>query len=557
MDEAEILVQKILATKPNDLDALNSYGLILLQQERFDDAIKQFSHALEVRKDDPNIIENLVRAVTLFSKQYMGTNQHNLAEKLLRSMIVSLPENSELYCHLSFILSQSGKCNEALAISETALEQDQENPHCHDVKGLAFLGLGRLKSALSSFRQALKINPKFVSARVNLSSVLLELKDYEVAIDQLEQAKNIEPKNPQIFNNLGLAYAGKAKFEEAEKYLRIAIKMLPEFAEAHFNLSRILLMQGNYKDGWQENEWRWKCKNFPSTWRDFPYPYWQGENVRDKTILVWSEQGIGDEIMFSSVIPDLLADGAKLIFECGERLAALFDRSFRVAVVVSRKNPPDNLIQQSQIDYQLPIASLCTHYRNSKEAFQKAKGPYLSAEPARVIKLRDRYLKSGKKPLVGICWRSGNPIAGAERSAPLANWDKVLLQPNCKFVSLQYGEVKADLEAAKKRLGVQVYHDELIDPLKDAEDWFAQVAAMDLVVSVDNSTIQVSGSQGINTWVLLSSLPEWRFGIVGSGHDWHTTAKVYRQPTKGGWKPVIDMLAVDLRTWLANTEFNL
>ena len=104
---------------------------------------------------------------------------------------------------------------------------------------------------------------------------------------------------------------------------------------------------------------------------------------------------------------------------------------------------------------------------------------------------------------------------------------------------------------------MQVYHDELIDPLNDAEDWFAQVAAMYFVVSVDNYTIEVSGSQGINTWVLLSSLPEWRFGISGSGHDWHTTAKVYRQKTKGDWKPVFDMLAIDLRTWLANTEFNL
>jgi len=228
-----------------------------------------------------------------------------------------------------------------------------------------------------------------------------------------------------------------------------------------------------------------------------------------------------------------------------------------MAIVVPRKDPPDKLINQYQIDYQLPMASLCTYYRNSREAFQKAKGPYLSADPTRLIKLRERYLKSDKIPLVGICWRSGNPIAGAERSAPLENWDKILLQPNCKFVSLQYGEVKADIEAAKKRLGVQVYHDQLIDPLKDAEDWFAQVCAMDLVISVDNSTIQVSGSQGIKTWVLLNTLPEWRFGIIGSGHDWHTNAQVYRQTTEGDWKPLFDMLASDLATWLANTEFNL
>ena len=104
---------------------------------------------------------------------------------------------------------------------------------------------------------------------------------------------------------------------------------------------------------------------------------------------------------------------------------------------------------------------------------------------------------------------------------------------------------------------MEVYHDELIDPLKDAEDWFAQVAAMDLVISVDNSTIQVSGSQGINTWVLLSHVPEWRFGITGIDHDWHATAKVYRQKTKGDWKSVFETLTGDLGTWLANTQSNL
>ena len=137
------------------------------------------------------------------------------------------------------------------------------------------------------------------------------------------------------------------------------------------------------------------------------------------------------------------------------------------------------------------------------------------------------------------------------------HWDKILLQPNCIFVSLQYGEVKADLEAVKKRTGVEVYHDEKIDPLTDAEDWFAQVAAMDLVISVDNSTIQVSGSQDIPTWVLLSALPEWRFGINGNGHDWHSSARVYRQANESDWKPVFNYLVRDLGNWLANTEFNL
>ena len=157
---------------------------------------------------------------------------------------------------------------------------------------------------------------------------------------------------------------------------------------------------------------------------------------------------------------------------------------------------------------------------------------------------------SGKGPFIGICWRSGNPTAGMERSAPLEQWDEILSQPNCKFVSLQYGEVETDLTAVRNRLGIEVFHDKKINPLMNAEDWFAQVAAMDLVISVDNSTIQVSGSQGIPTWTLLNVLPEWRFGMEGCGHDWHSSVVVYRQVSRGDWQPVFKALLADLQNWL-------
>jgi len=349
---------------------------------------------------------------------------------------------------------------------------------------------------------------------------------------------------------MGLALAGKAMYPEAEQNLRAALVEAPNFSGAHFNLSRVLLMQGFYEEGWRENEWRWKCRDFPSTWRDFPYPRWRGEALKGKTILVWSEQGIGDEIMFAGPISELLVDGAKLVLECGERLVPLFSRSFKGAIVVARQNPPDKLIREAQVDYQIPMASLCTYYRDTKEAFHQAPTRYLTADPVRLSELRSGYKSSGKGPFIGICWRSGNPTAGMERSAPLEQWDEILSQPNCKFVSLQYGEVETDLTAVRNRLGIEVIHDKKINPLMNAEDWFAQVAAMDLVISVDNSTIQVSGSQGIPTWTLLNVLPEWRFGMEGSGHDWHSSVVVYRQVSIGDWQPVFKTLSADLKNWL-------
>ena len=174
----------------------------------------------------------------------------------------------------------------------------------------------------------------------------------------------------------------------------------------------------------------------------------------------------------------------------------------------------------------------------------------MTADPIRQSELRARYDALRGGPVIGICWRSGNPIAGRDRSAPLDLWDRILSQFNCSFVSLQYGEVEEDLSSVKERLGVEVYRDTEVKPLEDAEDWFAQVAAMDLVISIDNSTIQVSGSQGIPTWTLLSYLPEWRFGIHGKEHDWHSSIRVYRQPSAGDWQSLFSEVLLDFADWL-------
>jgi tetratricopeptide (TPR) repeat protein len=364
------------------------------------------------------------------------------------------------------------------------------------------------------------------------------------------RAITLDPANAAALNNLGLLQAERREWEKAETTLRRAVAAKPNYAEAHFNLSRVLLMRGDYAEGWRENEWRWECPDFPSTRREFPYPLWSGEPLKGKRMLIWSEQGIGDEIMFANPIPDAIADAAQVVIECGARLVPIFRRSFPTAIVIERDNPPDPAIAEANIDFHLPMASLCVPYRSSKEAFRANPGRYLAADPMKTSKLRTSYAHQGNA-IVGICWRSGNPIAGPERSAPLELWDRILVKPGCRFVSLQYGDARADIEAAAERTGVRVLRDLTVDPLKSAEDWFAQVAALDLVISIDNSTIQVSGSLGIPTFTLLTHAPEWRFGIEGSDHDWHPSIRVMRQPRVGEWRPVFAEVEAALDEFLA------
>jgi hypothetical protein len=380
--------------------------------------------------------------------------------------------------------------------------------------------------------------------------------DRRAAIDSFDEAISIDSGNSAAFNNLGNLLAAQMNLTEAEAALRQAILIHPHYAEAHFNLSRVLLMQGKYAEGWQENEWRWDCPAFPSTWRDFPYPYWNGEDFAGRNVLVWSEQGIGDEIMFANTLPDVIGEAAHVTIECNARLVPLYQRSFPSASVVARSDPPDPLIAANRIELQLPMASLCVRYRSSKESFGVNPGRYMIADPVRTRELRARYDDLADGLLIGICWRSGNPIVGHERSATLDYWDALLKRPGCRFVSLQYGDVGGEIASVQDRLGVTIHRDRDIDPFVSVEDWFAQVAAMDHVISIDNSTIQVSGSLGIPTWLLLSYSPEWRFGMGGSGHDWHPSIRVFRQPAPGDWEHVFESVdaALEDRLRLAASD---
>lgn len=548
--EIEAVAEQVLAAQPENADAHHALGLIRMRQARWPEAVRLLQAARSSEPGRPEFTRNLLHALNGLAKFETNKGAYGEARAALALALNCRPGDTDFLCRMAFVLSRMGRAHEALAAAQLAIKGAPELAEPEDKAGLAYLAMGKAGLAVQAFGRAADKDPDYAAAHVNLGNVSLGAGDAEAAAGHYSQAINLDPANAQAFSNLGLARAAQHRWTDAENALRQAIKSDPEFPEAHFNLSRILLMEGNYEEGWIENEWRWKCPDFPSTWRQFPYPHWRGEPLKGRTILIWSEQGIGDEIMFANPIPDLLASGAELVLECNERLAPIFQRSFPDALVVARADPPNGAIDGLAIDYQAPMASLCTYLRDSKISFTANRGRYLEPEPMRSAELRARYGSLGPGLNIGICWRSGNPVVGHERSAPLALWREILTRAGCNFISLQYGETEADIEAARIAYGADVYVDGSVDPLTNAEDWFAQVAAMDLVISVDNSTIQVSGAQGIPTFTLLSYAPEWRFGLAGDGHDWHPSIQVFRQSEPGNWDDAFAKLADAFHSFL-------
>jgi hypothetical protein len=311
-----------------------------------------------------------------------------------------------------------------------------------------------------------------------------------------------------------------------------------------------LLKDGRFKDGWREYSTRWAWKGFDHPTRPFTQPYWQGESLKGKTILVWGEQGIGDELMFANTIPDLLEQADQVLIECDARLIPLYDRSFPGVTSFARNNPPEPALFKATIDYQIPSGEPCRYLRDDLAAFPGHTG-YIKVSDNDTSRLREKYKKLGNNtPVIGVSWRSGNQGDGEKRSAGLELWGPTLATPGCFFVNLQYGNVKPFLDTFKKATEIEVYYDDEVDPLENMDLFAAQIAAMDLVISIDNSTVHTAGSLGVPVWTLLAANPDWRWMQDGDTSYWYPSMKLIRQNTLGSWDAVFETAEAALINYL-------
>ena len=544
--ELKSRAREILAADSKNTDALNSLGLVSMHLKIFDEAINFFEQAHNIAPHRQDYIDNFTQAIEFSSKRMCDLGDFSASIKMLEKGLSFRPDNVSLKCGLSFVLGRANRNEEALIASEQALLIDPKSTQAYEAQGLALVSLGRIDEAIKIFKTVAECERVSASAHSNLGLAYRAKGAAKDAIDCFEKAISLDKNYKQAHNNLGVAFLDLNELENAEKALKNALAIDQDFAEAHFNLSRVLLMAENFKAGWEHNEWRWLCSTFPSTWREFPQQTWQGEDLTGKRILVWSEQGIGDEVMFANTLRDLVQNSAGVVLECNERLVSIFKRSFKNISVFARKDPPNPQIKNINLDFQIPLASICKFYRKTDAEFPLESAGYLRSNPKMTVKTRARYSSLGDGIKVGISWKSGNPIVGHERSVPIDFWDGIFNVKGCHFISLQYGDISQDLERVFNATGIRIFRDNLVDPITNAEAWFSQIGALDHVISVDNSTIQVSGSLGIPTWTILSSVPEWRFGLDRSNHLWHPSVRVYRQKIRDEWGPVMESIASDL-----------
>lgn len=391
--------------------------------------------------------------------------------------------------------------------------------------------------------------PDVAQIRYVEGNIGLQEGDHAAAAVAFRRSLALHPAHGMAWMNLGSALRLGGDLDGAVRCYETAARCDPRNTAARKVLASTLLAAGQLAEGWDAYEERWSFPEFPSPRRQTGRPLWDGTPRPGTRLLVWPEQGVGDQITYASCVPDLLRTGQQVILECDARLVPLFRHSFPGAAVraATHDSRGRELLAEADYDVHLPIASLARLYRRSLDAFP-IHGGYLRPSPAAADHWRRRVASLGPGLKVGIAWRSGD-LSGDRGShyAPLEAWRPVLSVPGVTFVNLQYGTRDEDRSAFRERFGLTLAEWPDLDLKNDFMGVAALIEALDLVVTGPCAACAQAGSLGKPVWVVDG--PPMHFKYLGTGRmpwfpSWRPfTKRVWAEP----WDRVFSEVAATLR----------
>ena len=456
------------------------------------------------------------------------------AETLYKALLKADPNHADALHLLGVMATQLGQYANAIALIELAIAQRPQVGEFHFNHAIALQNAARNDDAIDAYRRAQRRSPDDPRIVENLAVALTDAGDRDGAIVVCRRALELNPRSVIAHKNLGTLLNNAGDSDGARYHFEQVLAQCPALPDAHEKLATVLLRQHDFQQGFEEYEWRCANTAFLSVHPPVfaPYPTWTGDDLAARTLLITPEQGVGDEVLFASCYADVIERAAGVVIACEPRLQTLFARSFPTATVIGDAPPPSHL----QIDCTISCASLPHLLRRQRTSFDGR--PYLAAGTRRAARYRDALSGTGARLNIGISWRGGlDTRARNARSIELERWRDLLQRSDLRVVDLQYGDHTAEADAFTRAAGRAPVAIDGIDPLNDLDEFAALVAALDLVITVDNSTAHIAGALGVPTFVLLPAGAEWRWGDEHSDCPWYDSVRLFRQriETPGSW----------------------
>jgi len=506
------------------------------------------------------------------------------AESCFRTAIGLKPGCDEAYNSLGIIYSQKNLLDQALQFFNQCIAINPDQPVIYNNLGLTLKKLGRYSEAEMNFKKAIELNPKYGQAFNNLGLIYEQLNYLPQAIDALRCAIEAQPNFLLAYHNLTALLVKTSRFTEAEKYLRQAIDLSPDCYETYRRLGVVLkkmrrlkeaelaflkaleladsdqavavrhalgvlyLLCGRFAPGWLNYEYRRivyeKHIYSPPTPQLRNIPYWQGESLSGKSLVLFFEQGLGDTIQFIRYLPQLSRVARKVAVIVQSELQQLLSYSLNHKMYDENKLPDDSF------DFACSVHSLPALFKTSAETMF-SQVPYISADDKGTATWGNRLMKlsGGHHLRVGVVW-AGNPNHENDynRSIPFAVFRQLFNMSQIDWISLQVGVRAADLPLLPNVIN-------LSSALTDFHETAGVIQNLDLVITVDSSVAHLAGAMGKRTWTLLPFDCDWRWQLDREDSPWYPSMHLFRQRQAGNWQEVLDKVQLSLQNICQEKEY--
>ena len=450
------------------------------------------------------------------------------AEQLYGRLLAGNPNRMDARHMLGVLKAQQGQLQAAHDLIAPVVQANPQDALAWANLGNVLNGLERLEDAREAYDRSLAIDPHYRPAWLAYGNVQQMLVRYDAALESYNRFLGFDPRNADGWNGRGLALQNLGRLDEALEAFRQAEGFDPSMAQAFLNRGLCHMLVRDFASGLPLLEWRKRMPQ-PLEARSYPQPLWTGaEDIRGKTVFVYIEQGLGDAIQYYRYVALLQARGARVVLSVWDRLVALLRGA----------TPPVELVGWGQVpaafDFHIPLASIPLAVGMRFETIP-AMERYLAIDPQRVALWAQKLGSHGFR--IGVAWQGNQLVMGSEgKSFPVAALERIAKLPGVRLIALQKNAGAEQLDRLPPDMAVERY------AFDEGPDAFVDTAAMmlncDLVISADTAPAHLAGALGVETWVALKHVPDWRWFMGRNDSPWYPSLRLFRQPTTSDWAAV-------------------
>lgn len=559
-------IRKAIELNPGFAEAHYNLGNALLTLQQPERALSSFDHAVRLNPQDalyhlergnalkelgrlPEAIESYQRAVRLDGGYAEAHNNLGIAlkeagrtDEALQSYDAALrlrPGYAEAHSNCGNALREAGRLDEALASHDRAISLTPRYAEAHANRGFALTELKRFDEALASLEHAIRLKPGHAEAWNGRGSALKELRRVEEALASYDEAIRLKPDYAEAYNNRGILLSDLERPDDALSSYDQAIALKPDYAEALGNKAYLLLHRQRFPEGFALYRWRWHTKGMGGKPPVASLPEWDGAPVPGK-LLLWAEQGLGDEVLYASLLSLVAQPVTNMVLSADKRLHPLYQRAFPGVQLLDRSV----LLAASDHGFaaQAAIGDLGGILGVDADRLGQRRTPFLLPDRDRSRGMRAAVPLAGSTVLCGLSWRSANKRFGEEKSIRLGDLAPLLTAPGFSFVNLQYGDVGPEIGDTEAELGVRVHQVDGLDVFNDIDGLLSLIDACDVILTTCNVTAHLAGAMGKKAAVLVPTARGRIWYWQGEGQNlWYPSLTLISQDRQGDWEKPIQL----------------